>query len=138
MGLYVFFLVLCSRGGNFVILRCLVIVAQLFSSSSYVTFIILAGTSSFHTGDPFDRFRSAYITRDWVEQVFHSYSSQKYGVVILVHKKRNFIKIKEQKNAEGRIVCYIIIAGDFNQVLDGVLDKPQCARIYLRIDWLNK
>lgn len=103
------------------------------------------------------------LKRDWVGQVFHSsYTSKKHGVAILVHKKPNFVIVKEQKNSEGTMICleakmngsninlcniyapniedanffhninkvvgdntgdHTIIAGDFNQVLDAVLDK---------------
>ena len=105
----------------------------------------------------------AKLKRDWVGQIYHSsYTSKKHGVAILVHKKLNFLIVKEQTDEQGRIIlveakidgkkvnlCNIyapnigdpvffhgknnlighlpdghtILAGDFNQVLDGTLDK---------------
>lgn len=42
----------------------------------------------------------------WVGQIFHSsYTSNKCGVAILVHKNRNFVMLKQHKDNEGRIIC---------------------------------
>ncbi|KAI5089733.1 hypothetical protein C0J45_19868, partial [Silurus meridionalis] len=102
--------------------------------------------------------------RDWVGHVFHSsFSSKQNGVMILIHKRLNFVMLTETKDDMGRIICIetlingvkvilcniyapnkadpgfvhevnkilgerggqIILAGDFNQVMDGVLDKSK-------------
>lgn len=106
--------------------------------------------------------------RDWVGHVYYSsFSSQRNGVLILIHKRLNFSMLKEYKDGNGRIICIeaninggeitlcniyapnkedpsffhglnsilgnaqgqIILAGDFNQVLDGILDKSKYAGI---------
>ena len=42
----------------------------------------------------------------WVGQLFHSsYTSNKRGVAILVHKNLNFVMLKQHKDNEGRIIC---------------------------------
>ena len=44
--------------------------------------------------------------RDWVGQIYHSsYSSKSCGVAILVHKKYNFVLLRQQKDNDGRIIC---------------------------------
>lgn len=43
--------------------------------------------------------------RDWVGQIYYSsHTSKKHGVAILVHKKLNFLIVKEQKDEQGRII----------------------------------
>lgn len=42
----------------------------------------------------------------WVGQVFYScFNSQKRGVAILVHKRLNFVLLKQHKDEEGRLIC---------------------------------
>lgn len=45
---------------------------------------------------------AAKLKRDWVGQIYHSsYTSKKQKV----HKKLNFLIIKEQKDEQGRMIC---------------------------------
>lgn len=44
--------------------------------------------------------------REWVGWIFDSsYSSRKCGVAIHVHKKLNFVMMRQHKDNEGRIIC---------------------------------
>lgn len=45
------------------------------------------------------------LKQDWVGQVFHnSFNSKRNGVGILVHKRVNFVMIKQKKDDKGRLI----------------------------------
>lgn len=80
----------------------------------------------------------------WVKYILYSsFSSSRNEVMILVDRNTHFVLLKDIKDAEGRLICVqvdlhfvhemkkvlgemegqIILAGDFNQVMDLNLDK---------------
>lgn len=46
------------------------------------------------------------LKRDWVGKIFHnSVSSKSRGVVILIHKRLNFVLLQQLKDEDGRLLC---------------------------------
>lgn len=59
--------------------------------------------------------------RDWVGQVYYSsFSSEKNGVLILVHKRLNLSMVGEFKDANGRIICLETIINGMQLTLSNI------------------